>query len=180
MFGATYSLFGNLVTQQYPNLVASIDPVDEILDTSYYKDLKAKKLNKAVAQPTVKPSQTPGIALSKKEWHIPFDTGKASFSGAAQHDLEKLRQDLLVASNTTVEIRGHTDNVGNPKANMDLSEARAFAVKKWLEKAFPLNFPQGRVTVVARGQEEPLAPNTTAEGRAQNRRVEVIIQSVKQ
>jgi outer membrane protein OmpA-like peptidoglycan-associated protein len=180
LFGATYTLFGNLVVEQYPNLVPSIDKVEDIQDKSYYQDLKDKKINKAVAQPTVKPTETPGAQLSKKVWHIPFDTGKASFSGAAQHDLEKLRQDLLVASNTQVEIRGHTDNVGNPKANMDLSEARAFAVQRWLEKAFPLNFPKGRVTVVARGQEEPLAPNTTAEGRAENRRVEVIIQSVKQ
>ena len=179
LFGATYSLFGNLVVYQYPTLVPSIDPVDQIQDTSYYKDLQAKKINTAVAKPTVAPGATPGIALSKKEWHIPFDTGKASFSAAAQKDLEKLRQDLLVASNTTVEIRGHTDNVGDPTSNMALSEARAFAVQKWLEKAFPLNFPSGRIKIQAVGQTEPLAPNTTAEGRAQNRRVEVIIQSVR-
>jgi outer membrane protein OmpA-like peptidoglycan-associated protein len=180
LFGATYSLFGNLVVQQYPNLVPSIDAVDSIQDTSYYRDLQAKKINKVVAQPTVKPTSTPGIQLSKRIWHIPFDTGKASFSPAAQQDLEKLRQDLLVASNTEVVIRGHTDNVGNPTSNMQLSESRAFAVQKWLEKAFPLNFPTGRVTIQAKGQEEPLVPNTTAEGRAQNRRVEVVISSVKQ
>lgn len=180
MFGATYSLFGNLVVQQYPNLVPSIDPVDSILDTSYYEDLKKKKVNMAVAQPTVKPTQTPGIQLSKKMWHIPFDTGKASFSPAAMSDLKKLRMDLLVASNTEVVIRGHTDNVGDPASNMRLSEARAFAVESFLEKEFPLNFPKGRITIQAKGQEEPLVPNTTAEGRAENRRVEVIMQSVKQ
>ena len=179
LFGATYSLFGNLVVQQYPNLVPSIDSLDLALDTSYYKDLQSKNLDTSTPKPTVNPTQAPGIALSKKEWHIPFDTGRATFSPAAQHDLEKLRQDLLVASNTTVEIRGHTDNVGNPSSNMALSEARAFAVKSWLEKAFPLNFPSGRIKIVARGQEEPLAPNTTNAGRAQNRRVEVIIQSIK-
>jgi len=179
LFGATYSLFGNLVVEQYPNLVPSIDKVEDIQDKSYYMDLKNKHVTTVAAQPTVKQGAAPGIQLSKKIWHIPFDTGKASFSGAAQHDLERLRQDLLVASNTEVELDGHTDNVGNPSANMNLSEARAFAVQNWLEKAFPLNFPKGRVKVVAKGQTEPLVPNTTAEGRAQNRRVEVIIQSVK-
>jgi len=180
LFGATYSLFGNLVVQQYPNLVPKIDPVDEIQDTSYYRDLQKKNISTAAPKPTVTPGNTPGLQLSKKEWHIPFDTGRATFSSTAQQDLYKLRQDLLVASNTTVEIRGHTDAVGNPASNMALSEARAFAVKSWLEKQFPLNFPTGRIKVVARGQEEPIAPNTTAEGRAQNRRVEVIIQSIKQ
>ena len=181
LFGATYTLFGNVVVEQYPNIVPKIDPVDQIQDTSYYRDLQKKHINTETAKPTVavKPSAAPGIALSKKMWHIPFDTGRAVFSGAAQKDLEKLRRDLLVASNTTVEIRGHTDNQGNPKANMDLSEARAFAVKGWLEKNFPLNFPAGRITIVARGQEEPIAPNTSSAGRAQNRRVEVIIQSIK-
>ena len=58
---------------------------------------------------------------------------------------------------------------------MKLSEERAFAVKKWLEKQSPTNFPEGRVKVFAHGQTEPVAPNTTAEGRAKNRRVEIVL-----
>ena len=93
----------------------------------------------------------------------------------AQRELDQLLRDLLVASGTAVEVHGHTDSQGNPQANMKLSEERAFAVKQWLEQQSPVNFPAGRVRVFAHGQENPVAPNTTAEGRAQNRRVEIVL-----
>jgi len=80
-------------------------------------------------------------------------------------------KDLVIASNTSVEIHGHTDNVGSPDANMKLSENRAFAVKRWLENRAPRDFPQGRIKVIAHGQQEPAVPNTSDFARAQNRRV---------
>ena len=58
---------------------------------------------------------------------------------------------------------------------MNLAEERAFAVKNWLEQQSPLNFPKGRIRVFAHGQENPVAPNASAEGRAQNRRVEIVL-----
>ncbi len=58
---------------------------------------------------------------------------------------------------------------------MQLSEDRAFAVKTWLEQQSPANFPQGRVRVFAHGPTQPLAPNTTPDGRAKNRRVEIVL-----
>ena len=58
---------------------------------------------------------------------------------------------------------------------MKLSEDRAFAVKSWLEKQSPTNFPEGRIKVFAHGQTEPVAPNATPEGRAKNRRVEIVL-----
>ena len=74
-----------------------------------------------------------------------------------------------------VEIHGHTDANGNADSNMSLSEQRAFAVKKWLEAHAPQSFPEGRVKVVAHGQNEPVAPNNTNEGRAKNRRVVIVL-----
>ena len=56
-----------------------------------------------------------------------------------------------------------------------LSEERAFAVKQWLESQSASNFPEGRVKVFAHGMTQPVAPNTTAEGRAKNRRVEIVL-----
>lgn len=113
--------------------------------------------------------------VSRRAWNIRFETGRAAFSGTAKHDLEQMRRDMLVAGGTVVEVHGHTDNQGDANANMSLSEARAFAVKKWLEKTFPINFPEGRVRVFAHGQQNPIAPNTTPDGRAKNRRVEVVL-----
>ena len=68
-----------------------------------------------------------------------------------------------------------TDNQGTGDANQKLSEARAFAVKAWLEKGSPTNFPDGRVRVFAHGMSQPVAPNTTSDGRGKNRRVEIVL-----
>jgi OmpA-OmpF porin, OOP family len=58
---------------------------------------------------------------------------------------------------------------------MKLSERRAFAIKDWLEKKSSTNFPDGRISIKAHGSSSPLVPNETAEGRAKNRRVEIIM-----
>ena len=90
-------------------------------------------------------------------------------------ELAKLLDDLLIAGGTLVEVHGHTDNQGPVQANMTLSEERAFAVKTWLEKTAPSNFPSGRVKVFAHGQSEPLESNASAGSRAKNRRVEIVM-----
>ena len=60
---------------------------------------------------------------------------------------------------------------------MKLSEDRAFAVKAWLEAQAPSNFPEGRVKVFSHGQTQPVVPNSTNEGKAKNRRVEIVLGS---
>ena len=178
-FAATYKVFGDIVKAQYPSLVPSYPSVDEVLDTTYLDDV-AKKSNFAANANSVtimKPkAPVPGEkpkAISERNWDIKFETGRASFTASAQGVLPKLLNDLLIAGNTNVEIHGHTDAVGSPEANMRLSEARAFAVKKWLEAKAPKNFPEGRIRVFSHGQEQPIAENSSEAGRAKNRRVEI-------
>jgi OmpA-OmpF porin, OOP family len=179
LFAATYKVFGDIVVAQYPELVPNYPPVDAILDTSYLQNVakRAAPTTAAIAsaKPQVSPSQPVKTVVSRKAWNIRFQTGKANFTPDTQRTLDRLLSDLLVASGTVVEIHGHTDNVGNPTANMTLSESRAFAVKNWLEKRSPVNFPRGRVRVFAHGQTNPVAPNASEAGRAQNRRVEVVL-----
>jgi outer membrane protein OmpA-like peptidoglycan-associated protein len=165
------------VVNQYPDLVPSYSPVTDILDVSYVKGIAQRTGSAAPAAETQKFAQGDRVkqVVSRKAWQIAFDSGQATFTSAAQRELEALLRDLLVASGTAVEVHGHTDSQGNPSANMQLSEDRAFAVKKWLEQQSPVNFPSGRVRVFAHGQENPVAPNATAEGRAQNRRVEIVL-----
>jgi outer membrane protein OmpA-like peptidoglycan-associated protein len=113
--------------------------------------------------------------VSKRAWDIQFQTGSATFTKDTAVQLDSLQNDLVVASGTMVEIHGHTDAAGSADANMALSEQRAFAVKKWLEGRAPASFPEGRIKVVAHGQNEPVAPNGTADGRAKNRRVVIVL-----
>lgn len=181
-FAATYRVFGDIVKQQYPELMPSYDPVEKILDTTYIKALmqesggsEAVKMSAKPVEPT-RPEKE-GEVISNRSWNIQFQTGKATFTPQATAVLDKLLRDLVIAGNTTVEIRGHTDNVGDPTKNMALSESRAFAVKSFLRNRAPVNFPDSRVKIMALGQTNPVAPNSTEAGRAQNRRVEIIVRS---
>jgi outer membrane protein OmpA-like peptidoglycan-associated protein len=156
--------------------VPSYAPVNQILDTSYIASLAAKAGPITEAdRPKFTPGAPAGAVVSRKAWNITFDTGRATFTAEAQRDLDQMLRDLLVAGNTIVEVHGHTDGVGTPEANMSLSEQRAFSVKQWLERQSPVNFPNGRIRVAAHGQQNPVAPNSTPEGRAQNRRVEIVL-----
>jgi len=181
LFATTYKVFGDVVVAQYPELVPSYDPAERVMDTSYLQALARRaapaetKVAVAKTKPQFKQGEKVERVVSRKAWNIRFETGRAAFTPEAQRDLQKLKRDLLVASGTLVEIHGHTDNQGNPDANMKLSEQRAFAVKKWLEGQSSVNFPQGRIRVFAHGATNPLVPNDTPQGRSQNSRVEIVL-----
>lgn len=175
-FAATYTVFGNIVKSQYPDLVPSFYPVEKILDTAYVRALAERSAPKTQADnPTFVSTQAIKQIVSKRAWNIEFDTGSARFTPQAEEQLKTLLADLVVASGTLVEIHGHTDDQGSPDGNMKLSESRAFAVKTWLEKQSPTAFPESRVKVLAKGQTEPVVPNSTPENRAKNRRVVIVM-----
>jgi len=176
LFAATYAVFGDIVVAQYPDLVSSYAPVREVVDTSYLEAIARRAGSSGQPeQPRFSSGDRVETILGRRAWHIGFDSGQASFSPGARADLELLLRDLLVAGAAVVEVHGHTDSLGSPQANQALSEARAFAVKAWLEQQSPLSFPGGRIRVFAHGQENPLASNATPEGRASNRRVEIVL-----
>lgn len=188
LFAATYKVFGDIVVQQYPDLVPNYPSAASVIDTSYLDGVRkkmgaqdtrvatreaAKELGSAPKPASA--GRAKPVRVSTKNVYIRFNTGQATISPASRKELEKLMRDLLIASGTNIEIHGHTDSQGNPNANMQLSEARAFAVKTYLEKKAPVNFPQGRIKVFAHGQTQPLAPNSSEAGRARNRRVEIVL-----
>lgn len=87
-------------------------------------------------------------------------------------DLRVLARSLNDYPNTTVDVIGHTDNTGDAAYNQDLSNRRARAVADVLYDA---GVATSRIRAYGRGEDEPVASNLTPEGRAQNRRVEIII-----
>ena len=78
--------------------------------------------------------------------------------------------------NSTIEVIGHTDNTASAAYNQDLSQRRASAVANVLIKS---GVPGGRVAAYGRGEDQPIASNLSASGRAQNRRVEIIIRPTR-
>lgn len=188
LFAATYKVFGDLVVRQYPDLVPSYPPVEQILDTSYLKGVVAaagsdtvaiKESIKDVVPTTSGGGNSSGKTISTRSWNIQFETGKSTFTASAKATLGTLLRDLLIASGATIEIQGHTDSAGNFDKNMRLSEDRAFAVKKWLQAQSKVNFPDGRIAVVAYGSTRPVASNSSPEGMAKNRRVVIVLKAAR-
>ena len=103
---------------------------------------------------------------------ILFATDSTAVSAALRSDLSIVANSLNRYPNTTVNVVGHTDNVGAASYNYDLSTRRAQAVAQILAVN---GVSQSRLRTVGRGEDQPIATNLTAEGRQQNRRVEIII-----
>jgi outer membrane protein OmpA-like peptidoglycan-associated protein len=101
-----------------------------------------------------------------------FATDSAAVSGGSQADLLAVANSLNRYPASTVNVIGHTDNTGEAAYNQDLSERRAQAVASVLQSG---GVAGSRINAVGRGENQPVASNQTAEGRAQNRRVEIII-----
>lgn len=101
-----------------------------------------------------------------------FDFDSDVVMGNAQTNLGNLAKSLEKYPNTDVLIVGHTDATGTDTYNMGLSQRRAAAAKVFLVSR---GVPTDRVRTEGRGESEPVASNETAEGQAQNRRVEVAI-----
>jgi outer membrane protein OmpA-like peptidoglycan-associated protein len=103
---------------------------------------------------------------------ILFATDSATLRPDLTQDLRAVAQSLLNYPNSTVQVVGHTDNVGAAAYNQDLSQRRANSVAAVLRD---YGVPSGRIVSFGRGEDAPIADNLTAQGRAQNRRVEIII-----
>ena len=101
-----------------------------------------------------------------------FATDSASLRPDLTYDIKTVAASLLKYPNSRIEVIGHTDNTGSAAYNQDLSQRRAVSVANILRES---GVPNGRVTAYGRGEDQPVASNLSAEGRAKNRRVEIII-----
>lgn len=101
-----------------------------------------------------------------------FETGSASLSKQGMFALEELIAGMAdAAPASAIEVVGHTDSTGSAAYNQLLSSKRAQSVRNYLQSRLG-GLP---VTATARGEDAPIADNSTADGRALNRRVEVVI-----
>lgn len=103
---------------------------------------------------------------------ILFQTGKSELSSSSIAALTKFAESLKANPDTDVTIYGHTDNTGTHAVNEKVSLARAESVAKFLINK---SVPASRITTQGLAYDEPVADNSTAEGRAKNRRVEIYI-----
>jgi len=103
---------------------------------------------------------------------ILFDTGSDHLKPESAFVIQSIAKGLETNPNLKLVIEGHTDSVGNAAANMDLSRRRAEAVKSVLVAQFKVD--TSRLTTAGLGATKPIDSNDTPQGRAQNRRVELV------
>ena len=103
---------------------------------------------------------------------VTFATNSATLSAQAQNSLSQAAQTLATYTDTTITIVGHTDNTGNDAINNPLSYNRAQSVANYLNQH---GVAANRMSVSGQGSRQPVADNSTEAGRAQNRRVEILI-----
>ena len=124
-----------------------LDPADDLFDLSRGKKIVLRGIN--------------------------FETNRFNILPESVRILEKARASMVANPDATIVISGHTDSVGSDDANRTLSQKRAQAVKDWLvAKGINAN----RMKVIGKGEAEPMATNETEAGRAENRRIEFLVE----
>ncbi|MCD6681418.1 MAG: OmpA family protein [Burkholderiaceae bacterium] len=103
---------------------------------------------------------------------VSFDTNSAQIKPNLAPVLDRFAQTLNANPGSTVRIIGHTDNTGTDSINDPLSVNRAASVRQYLAAR---GVDPARITIDGRGSHEPIADNSTAQGRAMNRRVEIFV-----
>ena len=114
------------------------------------------------------------VTLSEDQGNFKF--GKADLPDTAKARLDEVINQLKAnPNNIYIEIEGHTDNVGSKALNEEIGMERADAVKRYLYEQHQI--PLHKMNVISYGEDKPVAPNNTRQGRAQNRRVVIKVLS---
>jgi outer membrane protein OmpA-like peptidoglycan-associated protein len=135
-------------------------------------DQQAAALRQSISNQNIQISQQGDTLVVTMPQDILFDVDSTEVRGAVRGDLAALAANLNQYPNTSAQIVGHTDNTGDAAYNQDLSVRRAQAVAAILSAN---GVAQYRMSATGRGEDAPVASNLTAEGRAQNRRVDILI-----
>ncbi|HPE84058.1 MAG: OmpA family protein [Aequorivita sp.] len=136
-------------------------------------DKQAQKIEQEIPGAQVERVDDGIVVTFDENSGVYFDTAKYNINAASQATLDKLANVLKEYPDTDVLVVGHTDSVGSDEMNMTLSKNRAQSVTNYFVQTKGLS--SGRFTTNWYGETAPVADNTTAEGRAKNRRVNLAI-----
>lgn len=135
-------------------------------------DAQAAELRNSIGNDRVSITNTGSELIVNMPQDILFAVDSAALRPDLTSDLAAVARSLLNYPNTTVQVVGHTDNTGSAAHNRELSQRRASSVASVLMSN---GVPGGRIQAYGRGEDQPIASNLSEAGRAQNRRVEIII-----
>jgi len=144
-----------------------------------YMDKQAQELRQSLqgtGVEVVQQKETNSIVLNMPD-NITFDTGSSEVKPSSHNVLNNLASTMVRYDQTRVNVAGHTDSVGSDSDNLRLSQQRAYSVRNYL-------IDQGvqayRMKAIGYGETRPIADNSTEQGKARNRRVEITLQAIPQ
>lgn len=138
----------------------------------YYMDVQEAKLRQRLSGTGVSVSRVGNNLILNMPGNVTFKTDSSNINAGFYQVLDSVAIILKEYSDTTVTVVGHTDSVGDAAYNQSLSEQRAQSVASYLRSQ---GVESQRFNVMGYGEQSPIASNSTKEGRAQNRRVEITL-----
>jgi outer membrane protein OmpA-like peptidoglycan-associated protein len=191
-YATNVSLFGGTAQALYTDMCnvwsslgekADSNTVTQAFDNSIIKTLEGKFQDSVAtikfteAQRQSAKSQSNDNALLTQRLSINFATGAAAIEPNSYGVLAKFANDAKILNGYVIQIEGNTDSVGDPNFNRSLSEKRAKAVAMYLQYNGGLD--PTRFVIVGHGQDNPIGDNSTAAGRATNRRTDIFFKAAK-
>ncbi|WP_373017388.1 OmpA family protein [Thiomicrorhabdus sp.] len=167
---------GNVVRDNFGGCVRSIDWTKEtaIAKCEGWEEPKPAPAPAPVVAPAPEPKPAPVVEKVKEDAPAAFrgffENNKSELKPAAKEELDIYADYMTRHPETKIKVTGHTDSAGTKAYNQGLSERRAAAVKTYLESK---EIDGARIETAGMGETSPVATNSTKEGRAQNRRVEI-------
>lgn len=143
-------------------------------------DTKLAELSRETQEAMARAQSAEKLAMGKLLYEVTltdddvqYGSGQANLNDSAREKLENLIQQLKAENkNVYIEVQGHTDNFGSEEYNNNLGLERAEGVRRYLsENGIPLH----RIATISYGETRPIADNKTKAGRAENRRVVILV-----
>jgi OmpA-OmpF porin, OOP family len=172
-YKVVYTTFGDILSKMYPEYMKTYPAYATVVDKSFLASVVANHPELLEGE-ALKVNYATEITseVSSKSYQIQFETGSSVIKPESYTLLDEILKSAVVAEGLKVGVYGHTDNVGNNTSNQKLSEERANSVKSYLaSKGLGAN----RVESKGLGSSQPIADNSTAAGKAQNRRVQIVL-----
>ena len=177
-YNVVYNSFAKKYLEYFPeDFKDGFPKYEDVVDLSFLKDVQSSNdLVKTTASiTTYSKSDKLNETIGKRQYNIEFALGSANLTPEGQTTVGEIYNQLIIANATKIELQGHTDSNGSETVNQPLSEARAKAVKAYLQSKSASSFPDERFIIHGFGSTQPIADNSTKAGQAQNRRVTVVV-----
>lgn len=180
LFDRIYSQAGHAWVKR--GYISSTVSPEQAKDDRFLKDIYAAATKEAPVEAPKEEFKFPAAAPRKiktaapvmtKKINIYFGSGSSSLDENARQVLDQIALTAQTYSNAYIRVEGNTDSVGNPQQNISLSEARAQAVVNYLVQHYGFN--RARLIAKGNGPNHPVASNATNDGRAKNRRTDIMV-----